>query len=129
MEKLQKKKILIVDDEISITNVFKVIIEKTGHYEVRTETHGSKALPAAKEFNPDLILLDIMMPDMDGGEVAGRLKEDDLTKDIPVVFISAAITKEEVEESGGMQGGYPILAKPVHVTKLMECLEAYTSDS
>ena len=124
-----KKRILIVDDEPSITTVFKVIIEKTGNYEVHTEAAGSRALAAAKAFKPDLILLDIMMPDVDGGEVASQLKEDDLTKEIPIVFISAAITKEEANAQGGVQGGYTILAKPVHVTQLMKCVEKYTAGS
>jgi CheY-like chemotaxis protein len=122
---MEKKRILIIDDDVSITKVFKVIIEKTGKYEVRAELRGVRALPAAKQFKPHLILLDIMMPDLDGGEVAIQLKEDEATKDIPIVFISAAITKEEEDAAGGVQGGHPILAKPVHVTKLMECLEEY----
>jgi len=123
---MDKKRILVVDDEISITNVFKVIIERTGKYEVMTETMGSRAVDAAKAFKPHLILLDIMMPDLDGGEVVSQLKEDDDTREINVVFISAAITKEEVAESGGMYSGLPILAKPIHVTKLMEYIEKFT---
>ena len=126
---MEKKRILIVDDEISITNVFKVIIERTGKYEVRTETHGSRAFSVAKEFKPDLILLDIMMPDLDGGEVAAELREYEETCKIPIVFVSAAITKQDVENTGGVQGGYPILAKPVHVTELMKSIEKYTSDN
>ncbi len=123
---MEKKKIMVVDDEISITSVFKMVLEKTGKYEVLTETLGSRAFSVAKRFQPDLILLDIMMPDVDGGEVASQLKEDSTTKDIPIVFISAAITKEEAAESGGFQGGYPILPKPIHVDNLMACIEEYT---
>ncbi len=127
---MEKKKILIVDDEESLAKVYKLLIENTGKYEVWKETKGAKAFSTAKKFMPDLILLDIMMPDMDGGTVAAQLKEDDVTKDIPVVFVSAAITKEEEEnEQGIIKGGYPILAKPVPLEKLLETIEKYTNKS
>ena len=125
---MEKKKILIVDDEESLAKVFKLLIENTGKYEVWKETKGAKAFSAAKKFMPDLILLDIMMPDVDGGAVAEQLKEDDDTKDIPIVFISAAITKEEEEnEQGTIKGGYPILAKPVPMDKLLKTIEKFTN--
>ncbi len=127
---MEKKKILIVDDEESLARVYKLLIENTGKYEVWKETSGAKAFSVAKKFMPDLILLDIMMPDIDGGAVAGQLKEDEETKDIPVVFVSAAITKEEEEnEEGIIKGGYPILAKPVPMEKLLETIEKYTNDN
>jgi CheY-like chemotaxis protein len=124
---MEKKKILIVDDEEGLTTVFKSLIENTGKYEVRKETRGSKALGAAKHFKPDLVLLDIMMPDIDGGEAAKQLKEDSDTKDIPIVFISAAITKEEESKRGIIKGGYPILAKPIPKGRLLTTIEKYTN--
>lgn len=123
---MEKKKILIVDDEESLAMVFKSLIENTGKYEVCKETRGSKAFNAAKKFKPDLVLLDIMMPDIDGGEVARQLKKDPDTRDIPIVFISAAITKEEENEQGIIKGGHPILAKPVPMEKLLATIEKYT---
>ncbi len=127
---MEKKKILIVDDEESLARVYKLLLENTGKYEVWKETKGTKAFSTAKKFMPDLILLDIMMPDVDGGTVAGQLKEDEDTKDIPIVFISAAITIEEEEkEEGIIKGGYPILAKPVPMEKLLETIEKYTNNS
>jgi CheY-like chemotaxis protein len=71
-----KKRILMVDDEPALTRMVKLNLERTGNYEVRTENQGSKAIAAAKEFKPDLIFLDVMMPDMSGDEVAAQLKED-----------------------------------------------------
>jgi CheY-like chemotaxis protein len=123
---LEKKKILIVDDEESLATVFKSLIENTGKYEVCKETRGSKAFNAAKQFKPDLVLLDIMMPDIDGGEVARQLKEDADTRDIPIVFVSAAITKEEENEQGIIKGGHSILSKPVPIEKLLATIEKYT---
>ena len=120
---MEKKKILIVDDEINITAVLKLMIEKTGKYEVRTETKGSKAFAIIKKFKPDLVLLDIMMPDVDGGEIAGQMKADKDTNHIPIVFISAAITKEEARKGKTIKGGYPILAKPVPMEELIDALK------
>jgi CheY-like chemotaxis protein len=122
---MEKKKILVVDDEESITTVFKLLIENSGKYEVLTETKGSRAIAAAKQFKPDLVLLDIMMPDLDGGEVARKMKADKDTKDIPIVFVSAAVTKEEAKKQGTIQGGYPIVAKPVSEEELIETIEKY----
>ena len=123
---MDKKKILIVDDEESLAKAFKSLIENTGKYEVCKETRGSKAFNTAKQFKPDLVLLDIMMPDIDGGEVARQLKEDVNTRDIPIVFVSAAITKEEENEQGIIKGGHTILAKPVPMEKLLATIEKYT---
>ncbi len=125
---MEKKKILIIDDEEAITAVFKILIEKTGKYEAMTETSGSQAFAAAKRFRPDLVLLDIMMPGIDGGEVARKMKADEETRDIPIVFVTAAVTKEEAKKQGTIQGGYPILAKPVHEEELIDTIEKYAPE-
>ena len=72
----QKKKILIVDDEVDLTMLVKLNLEKTGRYEVRAENRAVKALAAGREFKPDLLLLDVMMPDLDGGDVLAQFKDD-----------------------------------------------------
>jgi len=66
------KKILVVDDEAVLTKMIKMNLERTGNYEVRTENQGSKALQATREFKPDLIFMDVMMPDMSGDEAIDR---------------------------------------------------------
>ena len=120
---MDKKKILIVDDEELFTKLVKLNLEKTGDYEVRVENKGSQGLAAAREFQPDLILLDILMEDMEGSEVASQLKNDANTKDIPVVFLTAVVRKEEVESGCGVIGGRPFIAKPVSVNELVDCIE------
>ena len=70
-----KKKILVVDDEAGLTRMIKANLERTGKYEVRTENMGSRAMAAAREFRPDLMFLDVMMPDMSGDDVAARLAD------------------------------------------------------
>lgn len=120
---MDKKKILLVDDEERFTKLVKLNLEKTGNYEVRVENKGAQGLIAARQFNPDLILLDIMMEDMEGSEVAAQLRDDTNTKDIPVVFLTAVVKKEEVASGCGVIGGRPFIAKPVSVSELIDCIE------
>jgi CheY-like chemotaxis protein len=123
MEAKQKKKILIIDDEKNFAHLVKLNLELTGNYEVREEDKGEDGLVAAKQFKPDLILLDVIMPDMQGGEVALQLREDEETKDIPVIFLTAAAKKEEVSSRNATIGGYPLIAKPVSVNELIDYIE------
>jgi CheY-like chemotaxis protein len=118
-----KKKILAVDDETSITRLLKLNLEKTGTFTVRTENEGLKALSAAKEFKPDLILLDVMMPDIDGGDVASIIQADPLLRDVPIVFLTAAVKKAEIEAKGGVVGGFPYIAKPLDVKGVIAVIE------
>jgi len=114
-----KKKILIVDDEKDFTEMIKWNLEATGQYEVRSESKGAKALAAAREFIPHLILLDIIIPDMDGGAILFQLKNDVATKDIPLVFLTAIVTQPEVNSVGKLISGYPSIAKPVSAADLI----------
>src|SRR2546426_9664701 len=108
---MNPKRILVVDDETSITHLLKLNLQKTGRYTVRTENQGAKALAAAREFEPDLILLDVMMPDLDGGDVAAQIRGDAALKNIPIVFLTAVVKKEEVQAHAGVIGGFPAIAK------------------
>ena len=120
---MMKKKILVVDDETSITRLLKLNLEKGGAFIVRAENEGAKTLVAAKEFKPDLILLDVMMPDIDGGDVAAIIQADPLLRGVPIVFLTAAVKKEEVEAKGGMVGGFPYIAKPLDLKGVTEVIE------
>ena len=116
---IQKKKILIIDDEANTTRALKETLERTGGYEVREENEATNSVDAAKEFMPDLILLDVGMPHMDGGEVAFRIESDEELKYIPIVFLTAMIRKEEE----GIIGGRPFVAKPVTREQLIDTIE------
>ena len=110
-----KKKILLVDDEESITRTLKLFLDRRGTYEVRTENRGSHAVQVARDFRPDLIVLDIVMPDADGGAIAQDLGDDPELKSVPIVFRSAIIKDKEMGGQGQAIGGghHTYLAKPV----------------
>jgi two-component system, OmpR family, response regulator len=120
---MMKRKILIVDDEPGMTRMLKRNLEATYRYLVRTENSSADAVKAAGEFQPDLILLDVMMPGLDGGDVAAKIKEDSRLSKIPIVFLSAIVTKEDAEPTGSDIGGRTFLAKPVKFDDLITCLE------
>ena len=92
---------------------------------VREENVAKAALPAAEEFQPHLILLDVMMPGMDGGELAACFQANPKLKAVPIVFLTAAVTKGEVEAGGGQRGGCTFLAKPVVLSALAACLKQH----
>lgn len=117
------KKILVVDDEEKLTRMMKRNLEMSGKFQVRMENDGAKAVNAAREFKPDLVLLDVMMPGMDGGEVAEKMRDDPELARIPVVFLTAIVTKDEVADSGGTISGHPFLAKPVKADELVRVIE------
>lgn len=113
------KKVLIVDDEEDVLNVLGKRLSDAGYQVVRAKS-GKEAIEKAKSDPPNLIILDIIMPDMDGGEVAGVLKEDQTTKDIPVVFLTCLYTKSEEEKEGHLMGKGFFVAKPYSSKELLE---------
>jgi DNA-binding response OmpR family regulator len=121
----EKRKILIIDDEVSFTRMVKMNLEKTGTFDVRVENRAAAALPAAREFRPDLVLLDVIMPNMDGGDVAKQIKRDRNLKTTPIVFLTATVSKREAGEGGLNSGGELFLAKPVSVEALIACINEH----
>jgi len=121
-----KKRILVIDDEEVIGQMVKLNLEETGEYTVETLTSGLNAVNVAKAFKPDFVLLDVVMPDIDGPAVYNNLKENKETKDIPVVFLTAIVTDQDVAENGNIVGGHPMMAKPVTTRKLIECIKKYS---
>jgi len=97
---MNKKKLLIVDDEKDTLLVLEKQLTIAG-YTVVTANSGTHALFLAKSEQPDLIVLDVQMPDMDGGEVAHKLQEDSITKNIPVVYSTCLLSENEDYKYGG----------------------------
>ena len=117
------KKILIVDDESGFTRLMKLTLERTGDYRVMEVNDGTLAWLKAREFRPDLVLLDIVMPKIDGGDVAAQLKDDPSLKNVPIVFLTAIVSERETVP-GGLIGGFPFISKPVSLDALVHCIEA-----
>jgi CheY-like chemotaxis protein len=121
--KKKKIRILLVDDEKDFVKMVKWNLEKTGRYKVIVETEGRHALAVAKVAKPDLILLDVMMPGIDGGDVERQIKNDEDLADTPVIFLTAIIKEEEINSKDGTIAGHVFLSKPVHLSKLIQCIE------
>lgn len=115
-------RILLVDDESPFTRSLTRVLESEGNFEVHAVNRAQEALYAARAFRPDMILLDLMMPDGDGGEVASELLSDPRLSRVPVVFLTAAIKGSEIDGSGGMIAGRRYLAKPVRSGHLLACI-------
>ena len=122
---MAKKRILLVDDEKSLTSLLKLNLEDTGNYEVRVENWPEDALPAAREFKPDLVLLDLIMPRMPGGNVAAQIDADPQLKGTPIVFLTAAVRKHQVEENDGIICDHPCLAKPASMDEVIAMIEKH----
>ncbi len=126
MDTPTKKRVLVVDDEKGFTDFIREALERTGRYEVRAENTGGSTLGAVRTFHPDLIFLDILLPDVEGSKVASDIRAEAGLRHVPIVFLTAIVTKEEqAAESGGLIGGFPFLAKPVTIEELVRCVEKY----
>ena len=122
---MAKKRILLVDDEKSLTSLLKLNLEDTGDYEVRVENWAEDAVQAAREFKPHLILLDIIMPRLPGGNVASLIDSDPELKGTPIVFLTAAVRRQQVNDNDGIICDHPCLAKPATVDEVIEMIERH----
>ncbi|MDQ6670300.1 MAG: response regulator [Chloroflexota bacterium] len=111
------RRILIVDDEDDIREVAQVSLELVGGYEVLTASSGRDGLQRARDDQPDAILLDVMMPDMDGPATLAALRADPRTRDIPVIFLTARTYSAERHRLAQL-GAAAILTKPFDPLKL-----------
>ena len=118
----ERRRILIVDNDPNTTHLVKVLLEKTGHYLVLEENDATRARHSARNFRPDLILLDVVMPETDGGEVAAQIEADPELHNTPIVFLTALVTRAEARSGLNIQG-HPFLAKPVSIPELINAIE------
>jgi len=119
---MAKGRILVVDDEIYIVHILDFSLGMEG-YEVVTALDGEQALEKARSEKPDLIVLDIMMPKLDGYETCKRLKADAETKDVPVILLSAK--GRNVDQKVGFEvGADDYITKPFSPRKLVERINA-----
>jgi len=121
----EDKKVLIADDDPVILRLIQVNLELEG-YQVLTANNGEEAVDKATAEHPDLVILDIMMPRLDGYQACERLKSADATKDIPVIFLSAKAQQGDIEK-GESFGVAAYLTKPFDPTELLEVVEQQLS--
>jgi len=119
---MDKKRIFIVDDESGFTRLLKLTLEKTGGYMVKEENDGTNAWRAAREFKPDIIFLDIVMPKIDGGDVAQQIRSDPALAHVPIIFLTAIVSQKETNSE---IGGFPFLAKPVSLDAITQCIREH----
>ena len=110
-------KILVVDDERDILDTVSTRLRSAGYTVVTADT-GQGGLNAAVKEKPDLILLDVMLPDIDGGTVASQLRDNAMTRQIPVVFLTCIVSGQEVEGRDTI-GGNKFIAKPFKSEELL----------
>lgn len=118
-----KKRILIIDDDQELVEAVTSALEEVGVYEVKGETKGNQGILTARSYQPDLILLDVMMPDMSGNDVARELMDGQSTKHIPIAYFTVIVCKDEVELNGGVIGGHRFISKPATVDELVRSIE------
>lgn len=118
------RKILLVDDEAGFTQLLKMNLEKSGGYEVKIENDSTHAVATARSFMPDAIVLDVVMPGMDGGDVQAQLQTIPALAKIPVVMLTALVDSTELSEGAVAQAGNQlVLPKPVNLPLLLRVLE------
>ena len=118
----EKRRVLIVDDDGASTHLVKVLLERAGHYLVLEENDAAKAHQSARDFRPDVILLDIMMPKTDGAEVAAQVEADPELRSTPIIFLTALVTMPEAK-TGLRIEGHRSLAKPINIPELINQIE------
>ncbi len=114
----RKKRVLLIDDDHELTTLVKLRLEEDDEFHVWTENMGCRGLLAARMFRPDLVLLDVNMPQMDGSEVAAQLREEKEFSDLPIVFYTGLA--EEGEGVGGKNER--LLAKTAEWSEVVQCL-------
>tara|TARA_R110002096_G_scaffold4493_6_gene20801 strand:- start:11759 stop:12145 length:387 start_codon:yes stop_codon:yes gene_type:complete len=121
---MTKKRILIVDDDAALTMAVRLNLEDTEKYEVMVENQSIHALKTAREFLPHLIILDVIMPGKDGGDVLAELKADRALKSVPVIMLTALVSKSDTGSGQVVESDKEVmLAKPVDLDVLIQCIE------
>jgi CheY-like chemotaxis protein len=121
---MDKTRILVVDDDIGLSQLVAISLEKTRLYQVRVENRSRQALACAREFRPHLVLLDVDMPGMDGGTVAAQLRADTSLDDLHIVFFTSLLSPKEAGQALIKRGGDLFLPKPIDTATLVRSIES-----
>jgi CheY-like chemotaxis protein len=115
---MSKKRIMLVDDESGFTRLMHLVLP---NYEICEVNDSRLVLETARKFKPELIFLDVIMPEFDGGDVAAQLREDPALKHVPIVFLTAIVLPKETATKHVL-GGDEYLAKPVTKEQIIQCV-------
>lgn len=114
-----KRKVLVVDDDQELVELISEVLERDGRFEVRTANNGFDAGMLVKDYRPDLIVLDVMLPDINGKEVCQRVRNDPTMEDVKIICISGMVEEDKID-SLREAGANDFLNKPFEVEKLVE---------
>ena len=120
---MDKTRILIVDDDVALSRLVAISLEKTRLYEVQIENRSRHALTCARAFQPHLVLLDVDMPGMDGGAVAAQFRADLLLRDLHIIFFTSLLSAKEAGTGLIRRGGDLFLPKPIDTPVLVRSIE------
>jgi two-component system, OmpR family, response regulator len=115
-------RILIVDDNPRFSHSARLILQESGQYVVCEENDAASAVETARSFRPDLILLDLVMPQLDGAEVAAQVESDWALHGVPIVFVTGLVTRDEAR-NGQRIDGHRVVSKPVSSFDLLGAVE------
>ena len=119
-------KILLVDDEEDFTELFAANLEGAGSYVVKQVNDPREAVQVAQEFGPDLCIVDVVMPGMDGGDVVTALRAVPELKEVPVLMLTALVEEDPVSPVGeSMSGGLPFVSKTSEFEKIVSAIESH----
>jgi excisionase family DNA binding protein len=114
-----KRKVLLVDDDVELVELMTKVLEEDGRFEVRVATTGFDAGMMVKEYRPDLIVLDVMLPDINGREVCHRVRDDKTLEDVRILCISGMIEEDRIQELR-LSGADDFLHKPFDIEELID---------
>ncbi len=122
---MKKRRILVVDDDVTASCMLKLALEQTDGFDVHVENSGARALASCRTFKPELILSDVCMPDMDGGELAGLIRSDPKLASTPIMFLTSIVSKQDTGQETRLSGGYEFIPKPVDIPTLIRHIEQH----
>ena len=114
-----KRKVLLVDDDVEVVEMMTRFLVEDGRFEIRVATNGFDAGMMVKDYRPDIMVLDVMLPDINGKEVCHRVRADPSMEDVRIICISGLIEEDKVQELK-LAGADDFLAKPFDVDHLIE---------
>ena len=122
---MSKRRILCIDDDEAILRFIKFALERAGEYEITTQSNSQQAMQTVRQFKPEMIFIDINMPGKDGATLAAEIRAERNFSTVPIIFLTGAVSNEEVERSEGRIGGQLFLAKPIDMEKLVHIIKQH----